>query len=222
MTYFSRLTLDINSIDTGKLVEEFSQNAYREHQFLWQCFAEDREANRDFVFRKESRHARIIYYVVSKRAPTGSSLWSVETKQYCPNLRTGETLAFSLRANPVITHKDDKGRSKRHDVIMDTKSRTPNWKEAGLQKLISEAGIKWLKSRAPTHGFSVEAEMVQVGAYQQQYGEKRSKRDPIRFSSLDFNGRLTVSDSDLFNKCLIRGLGRSKAFGCGLLLVRRS
>jgi hypothetical protein len=31
---------------------------------------------------------------------------------------------------------------------------------------------------------------------------------------------LTVVDADLFKVKLLRGFGRSKAFGCGLMLVR--
>jgi CRISPR system Cascade subunit CasE len=48
------------------------------------------------------------------------------------------------------------------------------------------------------------------------------KRDHlIRFSAVDFSGELLVTDPKLFQQALFDGLGHAKAFGCGLLLVRR-
>lgn len=41
------------------------------------------------------------------------------------------------------------------------------------------------------------------------------------FSSVDFEGEIEVVDAELLSKGLFDGIGPSKAFGCGLLLVRR-
>ncbi|MBE9580954.1 MAG: type I-E CRISPR-associated protein Cas6/Cse3/CasE [Proteobacteria bacterium] len=41
------------------------------------------------------------------------------------------------------------------------------------------------------------------------------------FSSVDFLGDLEITDVKKFTKALFGGLGRAKAFGCGLMLVRR-
>jgi len=59
-----------------------------------------------------------------------------------------------------------------------------------------------------------------VTAYR-QHAKKRKGAD-IRFSSLDYEGVLKVTDLDLFNQTLRRGMGKSKAFGCGLMMVRRA
>ena len=60
---------------------------------------------------------------------------------------------------------------------------------------------------------------LQVDAYEQS---KASKRDHnIRFSAVDFSGELLVTNPELFQPALCNGLGHAKAFGCGLLLVRR-
>ena len=46
--------------------------------------------------------------------------------------------------------------------------------------------------------------------------------NPVKFSTLEFNGILSVINADVFiEKCLFNGLGPGKAFGCGLMLVRR-
>jgi CRISPR system Cascade subunit CasE len=38
---------------------------------------------------------------------------------------------------------------------------------------------------------------------------------------LDFEGRLKIVDADRFKQALFEGIGSAKAFGCGLMLVRR-
>ena len=45
---------------------------------------------------------------------------------------------------------------------------------------------------------------------------------PIRFSVLDFTGVLEVRDPAAFLAAIARGFGRAKAFGCGLMLIRRA
>ncbi len=48
----------------------------------------------------------------------------------------------------------------------------------------------------------------------------QKKRD-AGFSSVDFEGEIEVTDTELFTKALFDGIGPAKGFGCGLMLVRR-
>ena len=50
---------------------------------------------------------------------------------------------------------------------------------------------------------------------------KAAKAKKSGFSAVDFTGDLVVADVEAFKKTLFNGIGRSKAFGCGLLLVKR-
>ena len=43
----------------------------------------------------------------------------------------------------------------------------------------------------------------------------------IRLGLLDIAGTLAVTDADKLVQTLMNGVGPAKAFGCGLLLVRR-
>lgn len=49
----------------------------------------------------------------------------------------------------------------------------------------------------------------------------RSRRD-ARIGVLDFDGELEVLDPERFVAALAVGFGRAKAFGCGLMLIRRA
>ena len=42
-----------------------------------------------------------------------------------------------------------------------------------------------------------------------------------QFGILDFLGTIEVTEPDQFLEALHRGFGRAKAFGCGLMLIRR-
>lgn len=50
----------------------------------------------------------------------------------------------------------------------------------------------------------------------------KQKGDKSGFSSVDFTGELQITDIDKFQHALFNGLGRSKAFGCGLLMIKRA
>ncbi|MCI0421919.1 MAG: type I-E CRISPR-associated protein Cas6/Cse3/CasE [Acidobacteria bacterium] len=51
--------------------------------------------------------------------------------------------------------------------------------------------------------------------WRQRHGKK------IELSTLDFEGVLLVTEPDRFLRALLSGIGPAKAFGCGLMLVRR-
>jgi len=229
MSYFSRVSIDSASVNASRLVKEVCVNAYREHQHLWRLFAVDPDAERDFLFRREQPAGGFPrFYLLSAREPQhDNTVWQVETKTYRPAIRTGQHLAFSLRVNPVVTRKNAQGRQVRHDVVMDLKYRT-GFKELSLSKrpllneLIQQAGLEWLQKRAERHGFSISPESVRVEGYQQHRAFKKGGKTPIRYSTLDFTGLLTVTEAGLFRQTLIKGIGSAKAFGCGLLLVKHT
>lgn len=45
--------------------------------------------------------------------------------------------------------------------------------------------------------------------------------DRITFSIMDFSGVLEICDPEKFLRKLLIGFGKEKAFGCGLMLIRR-
>ncbi len=60
----------------------------------------------------------------------------------------------------------------------------------------------------------------QCTEYQWHALPKKDKK--AGFSSVDLTGELRITDLEAFEYTLFNGLGRSKAFGCGLLLIKRS
>ena len=218
---------------------EWMGGPYAEHQWLWRFFPAERGSPRDFLFRRRDLDGGPKFYVVSARPPTAPvGAWRVQSREYSPQLPVGARLSFELRANPVVNRMIEQKRT-RHDVVMDAKKRLlaerglASWNEwttdrrtaAGdadpppaLYDLVHETCADWLAQRAEKHGFAVDAPTLLVEAYEQHGAKKKAE---LRFSTVDFRGELTVTDAEKFSLALRKGIGPAKAFGCGLLLVRR-
>lgn len=190
---------------------------YRDHALIWRLFPGD-GMPRDFVFRHLEDERS--FYVVSARPPVpNSDLFQVQTKPYAPLLECGEWVRFDLRANPTISVRREDGRSRRHDVLMHAKRSVPSDQRDQLAQVLETAGKGWLLARAEQWGLAVREDSVLQSGYRQQ--RLRRKGKGIEYSSLDYQGMAKVIDPDRLTKALLEGVGHSKGFGCGLLLVRR-
>ena len=196
---------------------------YAIHQWLWQLFPN--QEKRTFLFREERIGKSYQYYLLSEVAPLSNhQFFLIETKPYQPKLTTGMRLFFSLRANPVVFKN-----GKRSDVLMNAKYPIKKQRlkiETNEIKLRqNEAAINWLIKQSETRGFSLSTTNDQqvncaVISYVQQQFIKKSDLKPIIYSSVDYQGVLTVTDAELFLNTIYQGIGKSKGFGCGLFLIK--
>ncbi len=222
--HFSRIRLATQNLGIKQYKELAQGNAYNAHQLLWQLFPE--KDSRTFLFRQEIdksiSNSLPLYYVLSDIQPTtDSDLFVIETKSYSPALLSGQLFNFSLRANPVVTKFRGKDLNPaHHDVLMDIKLKAKKNNTKISWQNMEQAAIEWLKKRSIKAGFSFDDKKVVTDFYQQHSFYKKNQKVPIRFSSIDFNGVLSVEDPELFKNALFNGLGRAKAFGCGLMLIR--
>lgn len=190
-----------------------------------------------------------VYYVVSRREPKlGNAAWRLDCRPYAPCIEAGSVLGFDLRANPIVRQwpgKDDRktnaqgkrkpGKVTQFDVVMHEKKRLlaerglQHWKDwhgsdrPVLYELVHRICVEWLNGQAPNHGFRLAqpAAKLQVDGYRRHMLQGKEHRKDIVLSTVDFQGVLEVTDTDKFARTLLSGIGHGKAFGCGLLLVRR-
>jgi CRISPR system Cascade subunit CasE len=202
------------------------------HRLVWTLFADVRERTRDFLWREAQPGT---FYLLSSRPPEDRhNLFQLEPpKEFAPQLRSGDLLRFSLRANATVARKatdsaDPNGRGKPSDVVMDALYRLPKGRARSEARTaaVSEAGLAWLAARGETSGFRLveaqdqgESQASCVIGYQVMRLEDRSSR--MRLGVLDYEGVLMVEDPGRLVETIGRGLGRAKAFGCGLMLIRR-
>jgi CRISPR system Cascade subunit CasE len=195
------------------------------HRLVWTLFGDQPDRRRDFLWR-EDRPGQFI--ILSARKPDEGLLFTLETKPFAPRLEAGDHLRFMLRVNPTITHAvpDRAQPGKRDDVVMNALNSVPKEDRACKRKvLIQSTAAGWLACRAERAGFAVLA--LQADGYDQirilrDESGTRARFGPIRFSVLDLEGVLEVNDPALFLTSLASGFGRAKAFGCGLMLIRRT
>ena len=223
--YFSRLTLT----DTS-LLYKLRGNSYSEHQVLWTVFEDDRDAQRDFLYHKING-PRPQYYMLSSRKPKASMPeWQLEgPKAYTPAIQNGQKFYFTLRANPTVTlskptNSAKKNSKKRIDVVTYEKIKIqyktlPHNKKPSYYELVQTSCLNWLEKRAQKNGFVFDRGRVQAEAYTKHLARKQNKN--ITYYTVDFSGVLQVTEVESFKRVLFQGLGRGRAFGCGMLLIKR-
>lgn len=227
--YLSSVRVDLNALTREQLFDVLEGGAYTAHQLLWTLFADTSEGERPFLFRQEMEEAANgksqglpRFYVYSTRRPEAVAGLDVQCKPFAPQLAKGERLAFRLRANPTVAKSAGEGqRSHRADVLMNArKPFSPGERTSqACVDAMETAAREWLASRAPSWGFHLPVE-PEVGAYR-QHALPKDKGRSIRFSSVDYEGLLEVTDPRRLIETLAHGVGRAKAFGCGLMLLRR-
>jgi CRISPR system Cascade subunit CasE len=196
---------------------EYTRNPYNLHRQLWKLFpgeeketrSNSEELRQGFLFRIEEnptgRPARLL--VQSRRAPEpASGVVLVGTREISPQPVAGQRLAFLLTANPVKTITDTQRDAK--PGKKSEKCRVPLIKE--------EDQHDWIERKLADAG---EIEAVNVLPHAPIYFRKGNRGGKL--ISVTFEGVLRVSKPSRITELLDNGIGHAKAFGCGLLLVRR-
>ncbi|MGW2155023.1 type I-E CRISPR-associated protein Cas6/Cse3/CasE [Nonomuraea sp. NPDC001699] len=141
-----------------------------------------------------------------------------QTYDYEPflaRLAAGDRWAFRLTANPVHT-------ARRND-----EEPTKVTAHVGLRHQLG-----WLLKRQDSAGFKVLEKPVErqlvpgqdqheviVHDRRQLTFKKSGQQKPVTLVTVTFDGRLEVTDPDALRRTLTMGLGRAKAYGCGLMTL---
>ena len=196
---------------------DVARNSYNLHRQIWRLFpgeeresrSNDAEARQGFLFRVEDQRtgqpARLL--VQSRRVPVpNAGLVVVGSREFNPMPQAGQRLAFMLTANPVKTISDAQREAK-----PDKQS------EKCCVPLIKEEDQRQWLARKLAGAAIVEANSILPHA--PLYFRKGNRGGKLVTTT--FEGVLRVSDPASLAALLENGIGPAKAFGCGLLLVRR-
>lgn len=156
-----------------------------------------------------------------------------QTRPYTPfldRLTQGTTWAFRLTANPVhhIRRKDD-------EPIKRTAHITPIHQMAWLLERQERCGFRICEKpddkrllpggttykKSPHHGDRYELLVHDQRnlSFAKPRSNNSSGRRPVTLVAVTFDGRLEVTDPDVLRRTLIQGLGKAKAYGCGLMTL---
>jgi CRISPR system Cascade subunit CasE len=200
-----------------------ARNPYDLHRAIWTLFpGQERESRtkqgqprEGFLFRVEEncpgRPARLL--VQSQILPKTEGQWarSVGQREFHPRPSEGQRLEFLLTANPIKTISDQHHASKsikKPNKQGQYKCRVPLLRE--------EEQVVWLNSRLADCAI---VESVAVKTHPPLFF--RAKSNHGKLLTVTFQGLLRVMEPEILRERLRSGIGPAKAFGCGLLLVRR-
>ena len=193
------------------------------HHLVWSLFADGADRKRDFLWRETGAG---VFLILSARQPEDRhGLFEIDDpKPFTPALEPGDRLRFSLRANPVVRRRHPSHRrSVKHDVVMDALRSHAKGERADRRfEFIREQGFAWLDRQGTKAGFRIDSADVAVDGYDQHRISRTGSAPAMLYSTLDFVGILTVSDPVALLPAIARGFGAAKAYGCGLMLIRRA
>ena len=193
------------------------------HHLVWSLFADGADRKRDFLWRETDAGE---FLILSARQPEDRhGLFEIdEPKPFAPALEAGDRLGFSLRANPVVRRRHPSHRrSVKHDVVMDAlRSHARGERAVQRFEIIREQGFAWLDRQGTKAGFKIGSADVAVDGYDQHRISRTKSSPAMLYSTLDYEGTLTVSDPVTLLPAIAHGFGAAKAYGCGLMLIRRA
>lgn len=194
---------------------------YIAHQLVADLFGE--REDRGYLFRvtRESHdrtevQALVLAHTEPNPAPPPrpwGSVRSVEWKPFAPVIRPGTVLDYEIRINATTVVTKPSGVKQRTDVWdavfaanRDDPRSPHDVYTAYLQRKL-EGIAEVLKGRITARG------QVRI--------RRPGQREPITFIAANLIGMLRVTDPDALVRTIAHGIGRSKAFGCGLLCLSR-
>lgn len=220
MVFLTKIQLNPGRRETLRLLA----SPQRLHAAVLGAFPPDRlaDATSRVLWRLDQpqRH-ELSLFVVSQQRPSLEVLeeqcgWSqqqsgrvADYRPFLDGLDEGQAWRFRLTANPVRsvrTAHGERGKVSPHLTV--------------------EQQREWLVTRAERHGFSVsddggEGADVQVTRRDRESFVKGAPDEKRRatISRAQFDGVLQVRDPEVLRSSLIHGIGRAKAYGCGLMTL---
>lgn len=187
------------------------------HKLLWAAFTDGPDRGRDFLWREEKAG---VFLTLSARPPSPIDLFApFEAKPFAPQLARGDRLSFALRANATRTKRG----GGRVDVVMDALHSLAVEERAQARMVFAQReGAAWFARQGNKAGFAPSSVVVDSYSTHALPDHRGPRKGQPQFGILDMNGTLEITDPEAFIAQLGQGFGRAKAFGCGLMLVRRA
>ncbi|GAA2045771.1 type I-E CRISPR-associated protein Cas6/Cse3/CasE [Yaniella flava] len=224
MTVLSRIFINPQTRHGRKLLA----NRQAMHAAVMASFPPDALENTDqrVLWRLDRAQHRYTLYVLSPLPPDFTHLveqagwigqtWdSTDYRPFLEQLKTGQQWAFRLTANPVKALREA---GKRGKVVPHV---TPQQQVAWLDQRAGRLGFRIL----PTPGFEDQLDATVTEGRNHRFGRNdrnnTGKRNRVALRIVQFDGRLEITDAAQFQHGLLAGIGRAKAYGCGLLTLRR-
>lgn len=206
--YLSKIPLD----PANRTTRELMTSPAKIHGAIEQSFQGDRKRN---LWRIDRFSEGYHLYLLSEEPPLVQNISinfgvaaqeQILTRSYDPLLQKiqgGQIWQFRLIANPVKSVFDKN--SERGKVVAHV---TPQQQK------------KWLLDRSADYGFALDSDRFDVVKSDWKKFKKNGGKN-VSLKIATFEGYLTVTNEAVFRNTLVTGIGRAKAYGCGMLTVMK-
>ncbi len=202
--YLSRIALDRKNHNVIKALS----SPHVMHAMLASCLPSSSERS---LWRIDPLGGGLVLLLQSQTPPTRISFapddW--ETRPYgvlLDKIQAGQVWRFRLCANPVHsvkTSKESRGKVFAHVTVDQQK--------------------EWLLKKAQSHGFSIcrTGDNHLFDVVERDIKKFKRQEARVTLATAVFEGVLQIDDASLFCDKLKNGIGRGRAYGCGLLTLAR-
>lgn len=206
--YLSRVEIDES--DRRKIHDLTHLGAY--HGWVESCFPDEfeKEERSRKLWRIDRLEGKSYLLIVSSKKPdlckmekygVPSSAAVKDYDSFLQNVKEGKTYRFRATLNPVRAV-----------------SRGENTRGVIMPEITAEHQLAYLERKAEKNGFQLLPGQYDITERRYEYLRKKGGHT-IKISVVSFEGMLKVTDEIKFREALTAGIGREKAFGCGLMTV---
>ena len=168
---------------------------YRLHQALWRLFPD--ESERPFQYRFDSVGDKYLVLIrLADDALMGDGKAGAHLVPMGADIAPGTNYLFDIRLVPEI---------RKGNTVIDT----PTDADAAA----------WFRKKSEQHGFTVNR-IDNAASQALVFRGKRGRR--ITLNDTLISGELCITDANRFRDAMLKGIGRHKGFGFGLLNIHAS
>ncbi|MFF4648078.1 type I-E CRISPR-associated protein Cas6/Cse3/CasE [Streptomyces sp. NPDC001389] len=187
---------------------------------LWRL---DRNSRAEVLLFMVSEERPDLTHLVEQAGwPTTAAWQTYDYKTFLDGLTTGTTWAFRLTANPVHNV-----RRTPNEPLKRTAHRTPRHQMGWLLKHQQDAGFRILETPAEQRRLPQGDEHQLIVRDERRHRFSKTEMitgmaNQVPLVTVTFDGRLEVTDPVALRRTLTLGLGKAKAYGCGLMTLAQA
>lgn len=211
--FLTKIKLNDARVATIKLLS----NVEVQHAVIEKCFPEDKTDWDDgrILWRLDSEYEGHCFYLSSPAKPDATGIieqFGWPRKTYDDQVKSGSYDSFlsSLK----------KGQSYGFRMTLNSVKRDPGsviGQDGRLKSIVGRGALDLLCDKLEKSGFRVDRDTIE----QRDERHMKLKSHKPSLTCVTFEGTLIVTDPSLASKALKNGIGRAKAFGCGMLSLAR-
>lgn len=160
-----------------------------------------------------SRSIPSLEHVQEQAGWEGQVTWeSRPYEQLLARVTAGQRYGFRLTANPVHTVTSSTGKKRR--VAHVSVAQQLSW----LSQRAEQSGVRFLDVNGSPHDAAAETS-IEVQVSNRETLTFRRGEHLVTLARVQYDGALEVDNAELLRTALVNGIGRAKAYGCGLLTL---